>query len=249
MSFDANYTWAKDLSTNTGFSQEGKQGWGNADPTRINQIDYGVAENDIEHRLAVSANYELQYGKNFTGLKRLALHGWEANTILVWQSGKPFSILNGGQNDTTSVGTDPVTGATINGTNYGNRATPVNSGGNDRPDKIGNASGPKTLSEYFNVANYAPQPLGTIGTAQRNSEFGPHFRHIDLSLFKDFAVTERVNLQFRAEAFDLTNTPDYYIPNSGSNNAQLGSSTFGKVTDYDPNYNPRQLQFALKAQF
>ncbi len=247
LAFDANYTWAKDLSTNTGFSQEGKQGWGNADPTRINQIDYGVAENDIEHRFALSLNYELQYGKNFTGLKRLALHGWQANTILVWQSGKPFSILNGGTTDTTLV---PGPGGTmVAGNAYGNRATPVNNGGNDRPNKVGNGGNPKTLSEYFNTANYAPQPLGTIGTAQRNSEFGPHFRHIDLSLFKDFAVTERINLQFRAEAFDLTNTPDYYIPNSGSNNAQLGSSTFGKVTDYDPNYNPRQLQFALKAQF
>ncbi len=246
LAFDANYTWAKALSDTTGFSQEGKQGWSNADPTRINTIDYGVAENDIANRFALSLNYELQYGKNFTGLKRLALHGWQANTIVVWQSGKPFSILNGGQNDVTSASAAP---GTPGATNYGNRATPVNSGGNDRPNRIGKASGPKTLTEYFNTANYAPQPLGTIGTAQRNSEFGPHFRHVDLSMFKDFAVNERVSLQFRAEAFDITNTPDYYIPNSGSNNATLGSSTFGQVTDYDPNYNPRQLQFALKATF
>ncbi len=241
LAFDANYTWAKALSDNTGFSQEGQQGWGNADPTHIRQIDYGIAENDIQNRFATSLNYELQYGNNFTGMKRLALHGWEANTILVWQSGKPFSILNGGGNgnDVTNPG-DTV---------YGNRATPVNGGGSDRPSKVANLAGPKTLTQYFNTANYAPQPLGTIGTAHRNSEFGPHFRHVDLSLFKDFAVTERVNLQFRAEAFDITNTPDYYIPNNGSGNAQLGNPNFGKVTDYDPNYNPRQLQFALKATF
>ncbi|ADW70986.1 TonB-dependent receptor [Granulicella tundricola] len=243
LAFDANYTYAKALSTNTGFSQEGNQGWSNGDPTRINAIDYGVAENDIEHRFALSVNYELQYGKNFTGLKRLALGGWQANTILVWQSGKPFSILNGGQNDFTLL----PSGAA--GSVYGNRATPINGGGSDRPNKIGNAKGPKTLTQYFNTANYAPQPLGTIGTAQRNSEFGPHFRHIDLSIFKDFHITERVNLEFRAEAFDLTNTPDYYIGNNNVANAQLGSSTFGQVTNYDPNYNPRQLQFALKAQF
>ena len=195
-----------------------------------------------QNRFAASVNYELQYGKNFTGVKKFVLHGWEANTILVWQSGKPFSILNGGTTDTTASGD----GA---GTVYGNRATPINSGGNDRPNKVGKAKGPKTLTEYFNTANYAPQALGTIGSAKRNSEFGPHFRHIDFSLFKDFPVTEKVNLQFRAEAFDITNTPDYYIPNTGSNNAELGSSTFGRVTDYDPNYNPRQLQFALKLQF
>jgi hypothetical protein len=246
LAFDANYTWAKGLSTNTGFSQEGQQGWSNADPTRINQIDYGIAENDIANRFALSLNYELQYGKNFTGLKRLALHGWQANTILVWQSGKPFSILNGGQTDVSNPGAPSSTPA---GTNYGNRATPINGGGPDRPNKVGNAKGPKTLTQYFNTANYAPQPLGTIGSAKRNSEFGPHFRHIDLSLFKDFALTERFNLQFRAEAFDLTNTPDYYIPNNGSGSAQLGNPNFGQVTNYDPNYNPRQLQFALKLQF
>ena len=242
LSFDANYTWAKALSDITGFSEEGDQGWSNVDPTKINLIDYGVAEDDIAQRFALSLNYELQYGKNFTGVKRFALHGWQANTILVWQSGKPFSILNGGSGDVTATGD----GA---GTVYGNRATPVNAGGNDRPDKVGNGHNPKTLSEYFNTANYAPQPLGTVGTAQRNSEFGPHFRHVDLSLFKDFPVTERVNVQFRAEAFDITNTPDYYIPNNNPGSGQLGNPNFGKVTNYDPNYNPRQLQFALKMQF
>ena len=246
LAFDANYTWAKGMSDNTGFSQEGQQGWSNADPTRIRQIDYGIAENDIQNRFATSLNYELQYGRNFTGLKRLALHGWEANTIIVWQSGKPFSILNGGTTDVTSA-TAPA--GTAAATSYGNRATPVNSGGSDRPNKVANLAGPKTLNEYFNTANYAPQPLGTIGTAHRNSEFGPHFRHVDLSLFKDFAVTERATVQFRAEAFDITNTPDYYIPNNGSGSAQLGNPNFGKVTNYDPNYNPRQLQFALKLQF
>jgi hypothetical protein len=62
-------------------------------------------------------------------------------------------------------------------------------------------------------------------------------------------LTERVNLQFRAEAFDVTNTPDFFMPNTGSSDAQLGSSSFGQITNYDPNYNPRQLQFALKVQF
>jgi hypothetical protein len=247
LAMDINYTWAKALSDITGFSEEGKQGWSNVDPTRIGQIDYGVAENDIANRLAASVNYELQYGKNFTGAKKFLLHGWESNMILVWQSGKPFSILNGGTTDFIGNPAQP-SGAAAN-TSFGNRAVPFNNPGQDRPDEVGHAKGPKTLHEYFNTANYAPQALGTIGSAKRNSEFGPHFRHVDLSIFKDFPVTERVNLQFRAEAFDITNTPDYYIPNTGSNNAELGSSTFGQVTDYDPNYNPRQLQFALKLQF
>lgn len=244
LAFDANYTWAKDLSDITGFSEEGDQGWSNADPTRIRQIDYGVAENDIQNRFALSLNYELPFGASFTGIKKQVLHGWEINTITVWQSGKPVSIYNGGSSD---YNTNPA--APDYKIVYGNRATPVNGGGNDRPNKVGNGGNPKKLSQWFNTANYAPQPLGTIGTAQRNSEFGPRFRHIDLSLFKDFPVTERINVQFRAEAYDITNTPNYFIPNNNNASAQLGSSTFGVVNTYDPNYTPRELQFALKLQF
>ncbi len=246
LAFDANYTWAKALSDVVGFSEEGQQGWSNADPRHIRQIDYGIAENDIAQRFALSLNYELQFGNNFTGVKKFVLHGWDINTITVWQSGKPFSILNGGTNDVTNA--SAPAGSPQN-TVYGNRATPFNSGGSDRPNKISNVKGPKTLNEYFNTAAYAPQPLGTIGNAERNSEFGPHFRHIDLSLFKDFPVTERMKVQFRAEAYDITNTPNYYIPNSNSSNYVLGSSSFGQVTNYDPNYTPRELQFALKLQF
>jgi len=244
LAFDANYTYAKALSDITGFSEEGDQGWSNANPNAINTIDYGEAENDIHHRFALSANYELQYGKGFTGIKKQVLHGWEINTITVWQSGKPFSILNGGgAADATTTG--PGAGVV-----YGNRATPSNSGGNDRPNQIASTHlAHKTLTEWFNTAAFAPQPLGTIGTTQRNSLFGPHFRHIDLSIFKDFPVTERVNVQFRAEAFDITNTPDYFMPNTNVGNQELGNPSFGQITNYDPNYVPRQLQFALKVQF
>ena len=246
LAFDANYTWASALSDVSGFSEEGQQGWSNADPYTIPQVEYGNAENEIKNRFALSLNYELQYGKNFTGLKRAALHGWEINTITVWQSGKPFSIVNGGSG--------------IDGT-YNNRATPVNNGGADRPNQIANPNGPKTLHQWFNTAAFCGAPsatcsvaqsqaLGTIGTTRRNSLFGPRFRHIDLSLFKDFPVTERFTVQFRAEAFDITNTPNYYIQNNaGNGTTQLGSGSFGVISQVDPNYVPRELQFALKLQF
>ena len=69
-----------------------------------------------------------------------------------------------------------------------------------------------------------------------------------MSIFKDFAATERVNIQFRAESFNVSNTPSYII-NLGSGNAQLGNPSFGTISNYDTNYNPRTYQFALKAQF
>ena len=243
LAFDANYTWGKAMSNNVGFSEEGDQGAYNADAYDTH-IDYGVAENDIQNRFALSVNYQFQYGKGWHGIEKQALAGWQVNSITVWQSGKPITVINGGSGgSTTDIGGEG--GTTV----YGNRATPLNNGGNDRPNQIADGRGPKKLSEWFNTAAYQPQPLGTIGDEVRNSIFGPRFRHVDLSLFKDFPVTERVNLQFRAEAFDLSNTPDYYIPNTNPGNLQLGSSSFGTVVNYDPNYNPRQIQFALKATF
>jgi hypothetical protein len=244
LAFDANYTWGKGLSDITGFSQQGgNQGWSNADPTRIRQTEYGIAENDIQNRFALSLNYELQYGKSFTGVKKFALSGWQANTILVWQSGKPFTITETGSGADNPVESDGKQHG------YNNRATPLNGGGQDRPNQIRDARlGHKTLSNFFDTTAFVPQPLGTIGTAQRNSLFGPNFRHVDLSMFKDFPVTERMKVQFRAESFNISNTPNFYIGN-GSSGASFGNTAFGGVSQTDPNYTPRQYQFAFKAQF
>ncbi|SFR98136.1 Carboxypeptidase regulatory-like domain-containing protein [Granulicella pectinivorans] len=246
LAFDANYTWAKALSDITGFSEEGQQGWSNANPYQIRQIEYGIAENNIKSRFALSLNYELPFGKSFTGIRKVAFGGWQVNTISVWQSGKPFSIVNSGNGNDVTV--SPINGQKQA---YSNRATPLNNGGSDRPNQIGNTSvAKKTLTQWFNTAAFAPQPVGTIGTSQRNSLVGPQFRHIDLSVFKDFAVTERASLQFRAEAFDLTNTPNFFINNNGGNGStQLGNAAFGTVAQTDPNYVPRELQFALKLKF
>ena len=247
LAFDANYTWAKAMSDITGFSQQGgNQGWSNADPTRIRQIEYGVAENDIQNRFALSLNYELQYGRNFTGIKRAVLSGWQANTITVWQSGKPFTITQTGSGVDNPTGDDPANPTKTFG--YNNRATPLNSGGQDRPNQIGDARGNRSNAQFFNVNAFAPQPLGTVGNTQRNSLFGPHFRHVDLSIFKDFPIMEGFKIQFRAESFNISNTPNFYIGN-GTSTSQFGNAAFGQVSQVDPNYTPRLYQFALKAQF
>ncbi len=245
LAFDMNYTWAKALSDITGFSEQGDQGWSNVLPTNIRATEYGTSEDQIHNRFALSLNYELQYGNTFTGIKRALLHGWEANTIAVWQTGKPFTIINSGNG-----GADNQLEADGKLHSYGNFAVPQNSGGNDRPDTIGSTTiSHKSLNEYFNTAAFAPQPLGTIGNTQRNSMVGPNFRHVDLSLFKDFPVTERVNLQFRVESFNISNTPNFYIANNNSGNQSLGNAAFGTISATDPNYTPREYQFVLKAQF
>jgi hypothetical protein len=248
LAFDANYTWGKALADISSFSQQGDQGWSNANPNKIRQIEYGKSDDDIQNRFALSLNYEEQFGKEFTGIKKAVLSGWNTNMILVWQSGKPFSIVSSGAGADDPIGDNP--GAPNVAYGFNNRAVPLNGGGLDRPNQIANAQiSHKTLSHFFNTAAFAPQTLGTVGDVQRNSMFGPDFRHVDLSLFKTFPVTERVNVQFRVESFNLSNTPSFYMPNTNSPGQSFGNAGFGTISNADPNYTPRELQFALKAMF
>jgi hypothetical protein len=244
LAVDANYTWAKALADTSTFSQQGDQGWSNALPTNIRATEYGPADTDLQNRFALSLNYELQYGKEFTGLKKVALSGWQTNVIAGWQSGKVFSIVSSGSGADNPIESDGKAHG------FNNRAVPQNSGGMDRPDTTTDPRlGHKTLTEFFNTAAFAPQPLGTIGNTQRNSMFGPHFRDVDLSLFKNFPVTERATIQFRVETFNISNTPNFYIANNNSSNQEFGNAAFGSISATDPNYNPRQYQFVLKALF
>jgi hypothetical protein len=152
LAFDGNYTWAKALGDVNSFSQ-GSQGTGNADWTHTRQIDYGVLSNDIQNRFALSVNYQFAAGHKFTGISKALFGGWQANTITVWQSGKPFTILNSGSG--------------IDGP-YTNRATPINNAGNDRPNQIASANGAKAIGSsgafWFNPNSFAPQTLATVGT-------------------------------------------------------------------------------------
>ena len=244
LALDANYTWAKGLSDVSTLSQQGNQGYSNALPTNIRATEYGKTDTDIQNRFAISLNYELQYGKEFTGLKKAALSGWQTNVIGVWQSGKVFSIVSSGS------GADNPIESNGNAYGFSNRAVPQNSGGNDRPDTIADPRlSHKTLTEFFNTAAFAPQPLGTIGNTQRNSLFGPHFRDVDLSLFKNFPVTEHSTVQFRVETFNISNTPNFIIVNNLSSNQAFGNASFGSISATDPGYNPRQYQFVLKVLF
>jgi len=254
LAFDANYTWGHALSDIIGFSEEGHQGWGGADPTNIRKIEYGNAENDIRNRFALSINYELPF-RNFKGAEKFAFGGWQTNAIVAWQSGKNFSVTN----SNASGGANNV-------------ASPIYNGGPDRPDTLANPftagsvsgnsscaapSKVKTVSQttgggyWFNPCAFKAQASGTVGNTARNSLYGPHFRHIDLSLFKDFPITEGFKLQFRAESFNLTNTPNFYVMNNVNSGpgTRLGNNNFGQITATDPNYTPRQLQLALKLQF
>ncbi len=234
LTVSVNYTYSHSIDDATTLSYEGQEGFGNADPFAIKQFETGNSDLDLRHRFVGTATYELPFGKNFTGAKKLALAGWQANTVLIWNSGSPFTI------------TDNFTG-------FANSVFNGIGGGPTRPDQVAPAtlSNP-SINEWFNTGAFVIPTLGTIGNTPRNSLYGPSFRHFDLSIFKDFTVTERIKLQFRAESFNLTNTPSYFVANNQNDapttNAVQGAG-FGKIVITNPNYTPRALQLALKLIF
>jgi hypothetical protein len=93
------------------------------------------------------------------------------------------------------------------------------------------------------------QPLGTYGTAGRDILTGPNFWNMDVSLLKETPVTERVTLQFRAEAFNLLNHANFQNPQSGIFTSLAGARNANAGRISGTSADPRQMQLALKLLF
>src|SRR5882757_6585733 len=91
LTINANYTLAHGLDNVLNLSNEINDGYGTI-PSQISSVDYGNSDVDIRNRLAFSANYELPFGKSARGLVAMLAKGWQANSILVWESGEPFTV-------------------------------------------------------------------------------------------------------------------------------------------------------------
>jgi hypothetical protein len=220
----ANFTWARGLDDAYALSRTAGSGDGfGYVPSKIGQLDYGNSNVDVRNRFAATANYELPFGKSLTGIEGLLAKGWQTNMLMVWSTTNPFTVTNSSDTSNTNPGAANA----------------------DRPNQIASwhVSNP-TPSLFFNTAAFQKQTFGTLGSERRNQLYGPHFRHVDLSVFKTFPIHEQVNLQFRAEAYNIANTTNFNTPNSS-----LGTATFGQLTSTSPNYTPRLFQLALKLQF
>jgi len=232
LTISANYTWAHGLGDGVNPSQGNQNGlWtGNA------RYDYSSTVLDVRHRIAFSGNYELPFGKNLQGAAGYLGKGWQLNMIAYWETGSAYGIQNC---------TDPQINLIYVGC--------------DRPDRyanyslipasvIANANSLGTPVQCLGANNtgacFAPQAFGTAGDAPQFSEYGPHQRSVNLSMFKDFDLMETTKLQFRAETFNLTNTPNFNTPGTS-----FGSGGFGTINGTASNQNPRQIQLALKFLF
>jgi hypothetical protein len=213
-----NYTWSHAIGDFQSYSNGGT--YYSAVAAQTATLERGNSDLDIRHRIALMLNYEMPFGRSLEGWKGGLAKGWHFNAVNVWETGSPFTVLNSSPRSNTGVGSD-------------------------RPNRVADVSVvDPTIAGWFNTAAFQAQTLGTIGTEGRNVLYGPHFRHFDCSVGKDFKVSERLTLHARGEAFNLTNTPNFNQPA-----ATLGTATFGTISSTRPGSTPRDFQFALRMTF
>jgi hypothetical protein len=225
LSFLSAYTYSRVIDEQSNASL-GFVGGGNFRDPRYPSEEKGPADFNVPQRFVLSLTYELPFGKGkpfFSGVNGFGnalIGGWELQTVTSFQSGTPRTV-------TALVGV-------------------ANSDGESRPDRVQGVSvvpsnqGP---ANWINAAAFQTQADGTFGNAGRNIIQSAGIASVDLSLFKNFPITERLKLQLRGEAFNIPNHPNF---RSNTLDQTWGDSTFGQYSAANPS---RQLQVALKLIF
>jgi len=180
----------------------------------------GLSDFNVKNRLSLSVVAEMPFGTDKPWLKsgvvsKLAA-GWQLTGIMTSQTGRPWT---------------PYLAANISNT----------AEGSDRPNAVAGCDpyqGFETRQRWVNPACYSTPAFGTFGNVGRNSLTGPGLFNLDFALHRNFSITERVRLQFRGEAFNVFNHPNFNLPATG-----FDSPTFASLTSA---MDPRQIQLGLK---
>jgi hypothetical protein len=202
--------------------------------------EYGNADFDVRHTFNGYVVYEVP---KFTEHAKLLTNGWQGNAFVTAFTGTPVAVKLGTSADRSQTGEFQ-----------------------DRPNQVGDpaagltrqivtptTAGAGKYVQWFNSSAFAPAPLGTFGTMQRNSVRGPGFATVDASLVKNTFIREGINLQLRAEMFNVFNHTNLANPSAGT----LSSSSFGRSTSTRNNSGapgigpgePFNVQFAGKIIF
>jgi hypothetical protein len=265
LNFLGTYTWSKTMSDAqdllNGFSGNGYRA--PSVPGFGIHRDYSLANFDVRHVFHLSGSYELPFGRGKkylaqpSGISNAVIGGWSVVWSTVLQTGQPMKLdcptsTTSGTNCTVILvpGQNPTPGLRVAA-----NGNPVwlNAAAFTQPCVLG-ASGPITDSPSGCVPLTG---LDVLGGPRRTTVSGPGFRRLDLSLFKDFHLSERFRLQFRSEFFNIFNHPNFNQPNFGGNGVvAIGGSgnftnpAFGQIgSTRDAPYDPRQIQLALKLYF
>jgi hypothetical protein len=227
LQFKAAYTWSKDLDFSADTTNIGTI-VNTSDP----KLSYGPAPDEaLPQKFAFSGGYELPFGHNkpwlsgLTGVGGKLVSGWQINSIVSAWSGQCYSP-GGGTNRT------------------GNGET-----GAGPADFNPAFTGPVTLNnvnQWYNPNAFMLPGFGVYGDVKRCSLRGPDSRDVDVSVFKTTSVTERINAQFRAEAFNLFNRANFGLPNTTVFSGTSINGSAGLVTTAATS---RQIQFGLKLIF
>lgn len=219
------YTWSKNLTDSPNDRTNAPQ----------NSFDikseYQRATLDRRHVLSVNYIYELPFFRTQQGFAGKVLGGWQASGILVYNSGLPFSAVTSAF-DASGLGNIPVPQA------------------GNRPNLLcdPNANAPHTAQQFFNTACFSLNPAATAtnilnvpGTAGRGSINGPSTKRVDFTMTKNIRFRESMQLQLRAEAFNIFNTTNFRTLS-----VNVTAANYGQVTAVR---DPRTIQLGAKFSF
>ena len=242
--FDFNYTWSHSIDNVSLIANQGASGgYGFVCDVQRPRICRGNSDFDATHYITADFTYSLPFGRDRTfgatapfWLNEV-IGGWDISGITRWHSG-------------VAVGT--YSSAFVAG--YSNDAPAIFNGdrGAIRSHAHKTADGSVNLfADPARAQSAFSGPVGfTIGS--RNILRGPKFFDQDFGLAKTFPlISDRVNLKFRADAFNALNHPNFALPanTSPSSNFDITSGTFGRLTSIDTNSGYRVMQFALRLEF
>jgi hypothetical protein len=188
---------------------------------RDDSTEWGPSADDVRNRLVAAYVWDMPFGATLTGLSAAILKNWQLSGIVTLSSGSPLFINQDG--DTLNVDSEEIRPNLVSGQNP---MLPRSE---------------RTLARWFNTAAFA-RATTTYGNSPRNPVVGPGLNLFDLSLAKSFSVAQGQQLQFRWEAFNAFNIPQW-----GNPNGTLGNPNFGVISN--TRANNREMQFSLKYLF
>ena len=190
-------------------------------------LEWGPADFDVRHRLAINWLWEIPFFRERGGVAGALLGGWQVNGVTALQSGFPFNV---------NTNLSYAAGGDYNGDGVNNDRPDLPAFGLELPDTSEEAY----RNGLFVAADF-PRPA-LLGTLPRNAYLGPGFTSTDLSIFKDFRLPPPgARIQVRVEAFNLFNRVNLQRPNGN-----MAQATFGRSTQ---SFAAREIQLAIKLIF